>query len=138
MPFRPCKNQGCPNLVPAHIGTGYCPEHARTPEEKTRESWASLDAKKTTREKSFYSSAAWTKVSYLHRIKEPLCRQCMAAGIVRAGDLTHHDPPLRELLAAGKNPLNDQYLVTVCNEHHMEELRGLKKKYGILQPEKYS
>jgi len=120
--LRICRQVGCTELVIS----GYCAKHARVPLENKRKSFEALDARKTTESQDFYSSARWTKISRLHRQYEPLCRRCKERGIVKAGDLAHHNPPREELLAAGLNPFDDQYLETLCLECHQEDLR--KKK----------
>jgi 5-methylcytosine-specific restriction protein A len=113
--FRQCSKQGCPNLV---RGGGYCPTHAYI----KRESFKELDKKKTSEEKAFYSSVAWTETSRQHRISEPLCRECKKEGKIVAGTLVHHDPPLAELLTMGESPLDDKFLVTLCFACHQKEL----------------
>jgi hypothetical protein len=41
--------------------------------------------------------------------------------------MVHHNPSREELLAAGLNPFDDKYLETLCNWHHLEELRRKRK-----------
>jgi len=84
--------------------------------------------RKTPEQRRFYSSAAWTEASRRHRRAEPLCRRCLAAGRVVAGELVHHNPPLDKLLLLGLNPLSDEYLETLCNRCHMGELRAKRSR----------
>jgi 5-methylcytosine-specific restriction protein A len=116
--LRICRKPGCTALVKS----GYCPAHAHVIEEQKRESFEKLDAKKTPEQKKFYSSSRWTECSRQHRVNEPLCRRCKAKGIVKAGDLTHHNPPREELIAKGLSPFDDRYLETLCHDCHQAEL----------------
>jgi len=125
MPYRQCKRPGCIELVPIG-GNGYCPKHQRVTVENTRQKFDELKSRQSPAERRFYSSPKWTEASRRHRRKEPLCRQHLAAGAVVAATLVHHDPPLKELIAAGKNPLDDKYLVSLCGDCHMAELRSMK------------
>lgn len=118
-----CRRVGCNALIDR---PGYCPAHTIDPREKARENFRALDERKTDEQKAFYSSAAWTQASRRHRANDPLCSRCRERGIIQAGQLVHHNPPLDELIARGLNPLDDRYLETLCNRCHLEELRGKK------------
>lgn len=98
---------------------GYCPEHTLDP----RETFRRLDGRTPEALKKFYWCADWQKARNHHREVEPLCRRCRAAGKIMAGEMVHHNPPLEELLAKGLDPCDDKYLETLCNRHHMAELR---------------
>lgn len=117
-PLRQCKHAGCPTLVQS----GYCPKHTIDFTQQQRDRFKDIDSRKTPESRKFYSSAAWTQASKLHRSKEPLCRRCKAEGKIRAGYLVHHEPSLEQLQAQGLNPLDDQYLETLCIQHHQQEL----------------
>jgi len=121
--LKPCKQPGCPALVT----TGYCDHHAPSPE-ATRERFKALDDRMDPEIKRFYHGARWTAVSLLHRAKEPLCRSCKKEGRIVCGELTHHNPPLEELLREGKDPYADVYLEASCTPCHMRELN--KKRYS--------
>lgn len=115
-----CRRHGCPNLVDQ---PGYCHLHIFDAKAPLRR----LDERKTDEQRKFYSSAAWTKASTHHREIEPLCRRCRAAGKVVAAEMVHHNPPREELIARGLSPLDDEYLESLCNWHHLEELRAKRK-----------
>jgi 5-methylcytosine-specific restriction protein A len=117
--MRPCKVPGCPNLVE---GPGYCANHAARADEDAKARFKALDKRVPDELRRFYSSSKWTAASKLHRQTEPLCRRCKDKGRVACGELTHHNPPLEELLREGKNPLNDEYLETLCHNCHQVEL----------------
>ena len=111
-----CKKAGCPNL--ATTDNGYCQNH-------DHKKFDDLTAKKEEWKKKFYSSWKWRKKSLDHRRKEPFCRRCLPRKVV--GDLVHHNPELSELVEEGLDPFDDQYLETLCHEHHQVELN--RKKY---------
>lgn len=115
-----CKRHGCTELVD---GFGYCDKHLGD-NKKASESLRGLDAKKTPEQKRFYSSNAWTQASLRHRQGEPMCRRCYDKGLRVIGTLVHHNPPLDELVRRGLNPTDDEYLETLCDHCHLEELRN--------------
>jgi 5-methylcytosine-specific restriction protein A len=116
-PRRPCKQPGCPALVVS----GYCPLHAHLIGTEIKARFKALEARRPEHH-AFYHTYRWTLVSRLHRAREPLCRRCKQEGRVVCGELTHHNPPLEDLLRNGKDPYNEQYLETLCNDHHQAEL----------------
>jgi hypothetical protein len=120
--FRACKHAGCPALIDR---PGYCEEHAAQHIADRRESFKKLDERKTPEQKKFYSSAAWTAASRMHRTIEPICRRCKTGGKIEYRNLAvHHNPSYEFLVKNGLNPLSDEYLETICVKHHMEELRN--------------
>jgi 5-methylcytosine-specific restriction protein A len=120
MAMRPCKQPGCPNLVKA----GYCDKHKHYEVSGFKQ----LDNNKTLETRAFYSSTRWTRTSLEHRRIEPLCRACKGKGIITAGEMVHHDPPLEYLLTNGLNPYDHRYLATLCNDCHLIELRNKRGK----------
>jgi hypothetical protein len=119
-PFRICKKPGCTALVKS----GYCEKHSFILNENKRESFDNLDSKKSDRAIQFYRSAAWTQKSKEHRASEPLCRKCKEIGIVTVGELVHHEPDLEYLFDNNLDPLDDQYLETICIPHHQKILKS--------------
>lgn len=124
-PLTPCRKAGCSNLVER---PGYCPIHKHVEKEVIRENFAVLERKKTHEQKAFYSSNRWTQTSLQHRQQEPLCRRCKAKGYIVPAQMVHHNPPVETLLAEGKDPFDHKYLESLCNNCHLGELRGKKKK----------
>lgn len=114
----------CPALLDE---PGYCAKHAIDIKTNTRAAFKSLDDRKTLEYKRFYSSAAWTVASKRHRTIEPLCRSCRANDKIVAGTMVHHTPEYTVLIERGFNPLDDQYLSTLCDECHLAELRAKRK-----------
>lgn len=121
--LKPCKQPGCPNLV----ASGFCEAHAA----RRRDRFRHLDSRVPVERRAFYHSSAWTEASRAHRVREPLCRRCKEKGRVVCGELTHHNPPLEELLAAGLNPLDDSYLESLCFNCHQRELSTRVSRTGV-------
>jgi len=122
-PLTPCRHPGCPALLDK---PGHCEKHA-VKEERPREGFGALDAKKTDESKAFYAGAAWTAASKRHRELEPLCRRCRAKGRIVPAQMVHHNPPREELVARGLSPYDDTYLESLCNGCHLGELRAKKR-----------
>ena len=119
----PCRIPGCSYLVKRQ--ERYCQKHTRIDEPSFRKR---LDDKKTQEQKSFYSGAKWTETSKRHRINEPLCRQCKQRGVIVPGNLVHHEPDRETLIARGDSPYDDRFLVTLCNNCHLAELRAKRNR----------
>jgi hypothetical protein len=115
-----CRKPGCNTLIDK---SGYCDMH-----KKKNVSFRKLDRKKTPEQKKFYSSGAWTKASIRQRTEHPLCERCLERGITQQAEMVHHDPELQELIRRGLNPLNPEYLHSLCNSCHLEDLRAKKNK----------
>ena len=111
-----CRKSGCNILIDK---PGYCEDH-----KSLNNPFRKLDEKKTDETKKFYSSSAWTKTSLNHRKNEPLCQECKKKGIIKSGELVHHEPSLEELLKKGFNPLDHKYLETLCFNCHQGHLRA--------------
>jgi 5-methylcytosine-specific restriction protein A len=115
-PLKPCRQPGCPALV----SSGYCPEHQ--PAVDTRQRFKKLDQRVKPEQRRFYQSAQWTELSKAHRMREPLCRRCKAAGFIVPVALVHHNPDFNTLVAQGLNPLDEKYLESICLPCHQKEL----------------
>jgi 5-methylcytosine-specific restriction protein A len=125
--LRICARPGCNALSENR----YCPIHAPAAEAehkaRRREAFDRLTDKRTLEQHAFYQSEAWHEASRRHRRAEPLCRRCHSRGIIRQAEMVHHDPDLSQLMARGLNPLDDMYLVSLCNRCHLEDLRKKKE-----------
>ncbi len=115
-----CRKAKCNTLIDE---PGFCSKH-----QKESSPFKALDNKKTAVTKKFYSSWKWTKASREQRAKEPLCETCLESGKVKKAEMVHHEPPLEILLSKMLNPLDPQYLHSLCNNCHLGELR--EKKNG--------
>lgn len=79
---------------------------------------------------AFYKSKAWQKCreSYIKSVGG-LCEDCMAKGIVKAGDIVHHIEHIT--INNINNPditLNWGNLKLVCRDCHAEEHKGNKNR----------
>ena len=80
-PSTPCKQNGCPNLVP--YGHKYCDNHKANNQ---------LDAK-STKAKGY--NAKWNKVRLRYLKVHPLCVQCKAKGRLTKATVVDHITPHR-------------------------------------------
>lgn len=127
--LQPCKIPGCPNLVT----TGYCPEHEHfNTKPDNRDRFKKLDRRKTTEEKRFYSSAAWTRCSKLYRQQHPICEVCEKKNVIVKADLVHHKKKLTDILRDRENPLSFKNLQSLCNKCHLRELYSYRKNKKLL------
>jgi hypothetical protein len=117
---------GCPEIVPIGYG-GYCLRHAHIKKTMTKDVFRELDKKKTPEQKRFYSSSLWTSTSKNHLREEPLCRQCKQNGKVKIATITHHNPPLSEILENGGNPYAEENLESICHQKELYKKRNLLK-----------
>jgi len=126
MPPRPytlCRFPGCSEIVER---PGYCAKHKRDNPSPPREGFKRLDERKTDEARAFYASRRWTETSLAHREREPLCRRCRERDLIVPAQMVHHDPPVEVLAARGLSPYDDRYLVSLCNNCHLHELREKK------------
>lgn len=119
-----CKHIGCNALIPT---PGYCIKHHTDERKIKRGAWDIIDERKSSEDKAFYNNAKWHFVSSMHRQKEPLCRRCKKEGRITPGEMTHHEPDRRILIARGDSPYDDTFLVTLCNSCHNKLIN--KKKH---------
>lgn len=104
--------KGCPRVVVR--GEQYCEVHTQDGEQKERErrkewkerSLRNMDEKQRY---DFYRSKAWRNMRELHLHREPLCRECKAAG-----QEIDHIIQLKE----GGAALDDSNLQTLCRTCH--------------------
>lgn len=98
---RPCPHPGCAVLT----DRGPCEQHR-----KERQQRADT---KTPEERRFYSSARWQRIRADQLRREPLCRDCMAEGIVKPARVADHIIPRRQ--GGSDDPEN---LASQCWKHH--------------------
>jgi len=110
-----CRKPGCNELVPT---PGYCSKH------KNETPFRSLENRKSDEDRRFYNSYRWQKTSREHRRRYPLCSRCSSRGYVVPVQLVHHDPDRKELIRLGISPYDHDYLHSLCNRCHMEDLRA--------------
>lgn len=94
----------CPALATTR---GRCDHHNRE-RERTRS-----QARRADSHKSFYDRLKWKRTRARFLFDHPLCERC--GGIA---EHCHHDPPLRVLLATGRNPYHPDVLHSLCKRCH--------------------
>lgn len=117
-----CNHIGCNELIES---PGYCIKHIQYHIKQNRMRFDKL-IKNPVRER-IEQTERWHKVSRLHRSKEPLCRRCKENNTIKGATLVHHEPDIHILLEQNKNPFDDRYLVSLCTDCHLAELRKRKK-----------
>lgn len=107
---RPCPSTGCSTLT----NGGPCEKHR-----KLRQAAADT---KTPEERGFYSSARWRAIRKAQIQREPLCRDCLARGIVKAAEVADHIVPRR--LGGSDEPDNLQSLCWTDHQRKRAQERG--------------
>jgi 5-methylcytosine-specific restriction endonuclease McrA len=77
---------------------------------------------KRKRHDPFYDLQRWRKLTVSHRKTEPLCRLCMARGIVTPGTLVDHIVPINQ----GGSRWDEDNLQTLCDRCHQIKRAGEK------------
>lgn len=106
-PATPCRQQGCPKLVPV---PGYCDAHRSA-------QYAVYNRARTARESpddAFYHTQRWRRLRDQHMREEPLCRSCRARGMTVAGQVVDHITPVKQ----GGDRWDPANLQTLCNPCH--------------------
>jgi 5-methylcytosine-specific restriction endonuclease McrA len=105
MPTRLCSHPRCGNTA---TGRGRCDEHRKALErDRSR-------TRRDTSHKSFYDTKRWRLTARHIKFLRPICEHCDQALSAEV----HHDPPLKTLLAAGRDPYNPAVLVALCKPCH--------------------
>lgn len=104
-PIRLCLTPSCPE--PA-TGRGRCDTHR-----KAREASRSRE-RRADSHKSFYDTKKWRLQARRIKFERPICEHCDNT----LSQEVHHDPPLRILLAEGRNPYDPAVLVALCKPCH--------------------
>lgn len=105
MPYKPkvpCKQPGCPNLIPA--GRLYCEEHKKLHPEAIR----SASARGYDRK--------WQKFSKKYLEQHPLCEECLRHGAATPATVVDHITPFRGDKKLQYDPNNLQALCKSCHD----------------------
>lgn len=79
--------------------------------------------------RAWYWTARWRRIAKAQLAAEPLCRRCLASGIVTAATVAHHVVPHRgdpELFWSGE-------LESICKPHHDSEAQREERGRGPQQ-----
>ena len=99
---RPCRKTGCRVLVL----NGYCEAHKSN--ERQYDRWRGSSS-----ERGYDNAWWWFRRDYLRR--NPLCRDCQAAGIVKLAEEVHHT---RKLSEHPESKFDGATLMGLCKAHH--------------------
>lgn len=83
--------------------------------------------------KAFYSSKAWQECREEYaRSKRHLCEDCLARGIIQAGEIVHHKQPITpDNINDPTITLNFDNLRLVCRKCHAEEHGAKTTRYTV-------
>lgn len=110
-PKRPCRMNGCPNLV--EDGKLYCRLHRGTEMHEYNRYRRDPETKN-------YYGRVWKRIRDRYIIEHPMCEECLSRGIYKVADEVHHKLPLTD---GGIHEKNN--LVSLCHSCHM-------KAHGVL------
>ena len=120
---RPCRHYMCPRTTTDP--SGYCEDHRqayidRQAAAATKRNSRYRAARTDYVEQRFYNSKDWRETSKQYKLVHPTCCKCG-----RPVRIVHHSPELPELLARGLDPLDWQYLSSLCwGCHERTKTRG--------------
>jgi 5-methylcytosine-specific restriction enzyme A len=115
-PKKPCSTPGCGRLCDG----GKCDEHRKREQRE-------YDARRAKGEEhKFYVSTLWRKVRALHLSREPLCRECRAAGRISKASVVDHIQPIR----SGGKPYDSSNLQSLCASCHSIKSIREGSRYG--------
>lgn len=75
----------------------------------------------------------WQRLRLAHLSKEPLCRYCKDAGVIKLAEVVDHIKPFRDDWSLRLDPDNLQSLCKRCHDSvkQAEERGGRKKRGGV-------
>lgn len=127
-PQKKCNHAGCNTLVDYNVS--YCKKHEATSKKQLYKDRFSESNEKFHK---FYKTKRWERTSKQFRLKNPLCIECLANGIVRKADVVDH---IVELKDDWDKRLDWDNLQSLCHEHHniktakARQIRGTFRKGG--------
>lgn len=74
----------------------------------------------------FYQTPKWRKKAKRHKLRNPLCVECLSNGITKATEVTDHIIPLKQ----GGDPFNDDNLQSLCHRCHNSKSGKESKLYA--------
>jgi 5-methylcytosine-specific restriction enzyme A len=79
----------------------------------------------------FYNSWPWRKKAKAHKIKFPLCAECLKKDLTVVGTVADHIIPIN----AGGAKLDDNNIQTLCESCHNRKSASESRGYGVKSPE---
>ncbi|MCD5030340.1 MULTISPECIES: HNH endonuclease signature motif containing protein [Enterococcus] len=119
-PRKLCNKAGCRVLV--DYNQSYCEKHKRTKVSNVSYSSRKADGGKYF---AFYKSRAWEKMSYIYRLNNPCCEQCLKAGVIHKADVVDHIVEIRDDYS---RRLDEKNLQSLCHACHNKKTAIEKKK----------
>lgn len=83
--------------------------------------------------KAFYATQVWrdTREAY-KKSKGGLCERCLRKGLIRPAEMVHHKVYItEENINDPRVVLNWDNLEALCNECHLQEHRGIEKRFTV-------
>lgn len=109
-PKKKCNHAGCNNLVSFDVS--YCTKHEQV---NRKQKYQDRFSKSNEEFQKFYKTKRWERTSKQFRLKNPICVECLANGIVRKADVVDH---IVELKDDWSKRLDWDNLQSLCHEHH--------------------
>lgn len=110
-PQRKCNHSTCRTLI--DYDQHYCDQHKPRTQRK-QESYSERMAK-DGQYRTFYRSKAWQQLSFQHRLKHPICEECITLGLAVKADVTDH---IIEIKDDWSKRLDENNLRSLCHHHH--------------------
>ncbi|WP_313469491.1 HNH endonuclease [Lysinibacillus sp.] len=123
-PQRKCKHATCRTLI------DYDQQHCEAHKPKSlwkQESYAAR-MEKDEQYRRFYASKAWRNLSFQHRLKHPLCEDCLKLGIAVKADVADH---VIEIKDDWSKRLDESNIISRCHHHHAIKTKQEQKKRSL-------
>lgn len=120
-PQKQCNNALCRRLI--DYTEQYCVNH-KPKYQRPQESYSER-MEKDGQYRKFYKSKAWRDMSYIYRLNNPVCEQCIELGIAAKADVVDH---IIEIKDDWSRRLDDSNLKSLCHQHHEIKTRRERDK----------
>ncbi|MEK5331040.1 HNH endonuclease [Lysinibacillus sp. FSL W8-0992] len=110
-PQRKCNHSTCRTLI--DYDQQHCEQHK--PRNQRKQESYSERMEKDGQYRRFYNSAAWRNLSFQHRLKNPICEECIKVGLVVKADVVDH---VIEIKDDWSKRLDEKNIRSLCHHHH--------------------
>lgn len=118
-PQKRCNHVGCRMLI--DYDKRFCEQHKALHNKTTYKDRKVKDEKYL----QFYNSKQWRKASYLYKLKNPLCEECLKENIIKKADVTDHVDEIKDNFERRLDVTNFKSL---CHAHHNQKTLKVKKE----------
>jgi len=118
-PDKPCAHPACPALVPP--GQAYCKKHERQRQKNYNQ------FKRDKKNRRFYGSARWRKVSKIKKKRDPLCEYCLEKDRIKPAVEVDHIIPIQ---IDWSLRFDFDNLKSACKSCHTKKTKEDQRKYG--------